>query len=1238
MFHYRSKQAVFSPFVRPSQGLLYSVFCLAFGLFLILLPGVTPNAYGQMVPNSAKECAMCHFRWLDQFYYEGRGTDLVEYQKERDAADEMMCYSCHNGILVDSRERFWAKRGHRVNIVPSEKIHVPPEMPLGEKGEIVCGTCHTAHGIADDLRYQQSIYLRFPNRNSEICIKCHTNKDGGPKTGNHPIGVSSLPIPARILENYGRSGVKKDAVICETCHTVHGSTDKNLLVIPNKSDGQNNALLCESCHTPNPSMKGKGIGTGTHPVDVTPQLKMPRKWAEGTPVIVGANNQIICLTCHSPHGAKKETSILVKGSKSPMCGECHQQENLVARTEHDLTLSAPAELDFTTKIGSQTGICGACHRPHNAGKYRLWSRPLTGMKEGTFTSADAGTKMCESCHDERSCAKKKLVGKFSHPVNRDITKVTRGKLDFPTYNEEGAACDQGKIECTTCHNPHQWDPRKKECGPGQLVEGTQSDSFLRMPNSGNSELCLTCHLTQKTVLDTEHDLRITAKEEINSLGQKCTESGPCSACHVVHNAQGNRLWARLLPQTKDPVTSFCESCHREKSCAEKKLVGTYTHPVGVDIRLAEDKTTLPLFDKTGKASAQGRLVTCASCHNVHQWMPGQSVKGPGKNLEGDGRSSFLRIVDDGESTLCLDCHRKQQYIAKTDHDMRFMAQGEKNCLGDPPSKSGVCGACHVAHNGASILMFAKPIEGPGDVANQLCISCHREKGCAEKKVITANTHPMDKGIQAADGQTQLPLYAPDGSKQPNGKVACASCHNVHLWAPGDFSTGTGENREGTAKDSFLRLAMLPNPTLCEDCHQKECRVINTDHDLRLVSETGVNIQKIQNIRKQTVADSGVCSPCHLVHNAPTSTMWAREIPSSTGTSTSLITQECVSCHSQGKIGEKKVITDFSHPVDIRPASKEITTSLPLYTMGGQIDNSSSGLLTCNTCHNPHQWAPHYIPPEQKGDTAQKARPFGKGKAVQAKNQEGNIHNSFLRLDEGKKENLCTDCHKDKKYVCRSEHDLSLFADKEGSAVREVNVQGHDVIQSGVCSACHLVHNGPCKTLLWAKQLPPEKDFMLATCLSCHDKGKCAEAKSVFIGLHPSSFVYTGKITQFRRMGNTDYKTYFPLFDKLGKKSPVGFVTCVTCHNVHQWDPESREYPDTGKNIEGDPRNSFLRNTGADFSICLDCHGFDAILRYKNYHVPTEWHEKYWRPGQDMKRLGGSDAALKPSISEKKPVP
>ncbi|MGA1874205.1 MAG: cytochrome c3 family protein [bacterium] len=1175
---------------------IFSLFSFCIWLLPFLITGSLQVVYGQMVPNSAKECAICHFRWLDQFYVEGRGTDLVEYQEERVAASEMICYSCHNGILVDSRERFWAKRGHRVNMKPSEKVTIPPDMPLGKEGEVTCATCHTAHGLSDELRYQETIYLRSPNRNSEMCIRCHLGKDGGPQAGNHPLGVSTLPIPTRILDNYGRTGVKKDAVICETCHTVHGTTDKNLLVIPSKDGEEYTALLCESCHTANPSIRGLGPGSGTHPVNRPSRLKMPGKWNDDSPVIMNAAGQVICLTCHAPHEARQATSLLVKGARPPICLECHKQEQSITQTEHDLTLSAPAELDLTSKVGSQTGICAACHRPHNAEKYRLWSRPLSGL------TGDAGSKMCESCHQARLCAQKKLAGTFSHPVGQDISRVAWPK-QFPSYDEHGRPVEQGKIMCASCHNPHQWDPRTTEPGSGVMAEGDQTNSFLRLANDENSGLCLTCHQAQKTIVETDHDLRITAQEETNWLGQTCNRFGPCSACHVVHNAQGGHLWARLRPQSKDPLSASCESCHREKNCAGKKLVGTYTHPAGVDLSPLGNQTSLPLFDSRGNTRTQGKFVTCATCHNVHQWAPGQKGMGAGKNMEGDGKNSFLRIANDHESSLCLDCHKSQRYIDQTDHDLRLTAPKEQNLAGDEPKKSGLCGVCHLAHNGSSILMFARGLDSQGDLANQLCRSCHREKGCAEKKLISRYTHPMDKGIQAADGQTALPLYLPDGTKQSTGKVACATCHNPHQWSSLENLKGTGENREGTAGNSFLRLAMLPEPSLCEDCHQERCRIANTDHDLRLLAEAE------KNILNQTVRESGICSACHLVHHARDESMWARELPYRAA---SLITRECASCHSQGNMAEKKMIADFSHPVDIRPAEKEVTTSLPLYTFTGEVGKSTEDLLTCSTCHNPHQWSCTQADSEAE---EQARSPINQGLTRQniVKNPEGDIQNSFLRLPEEKKKNLCIDCHKDKQYVCLSEHDLKFLS------VTEPNLQGRTIEQSGVCSACHVVHNGPFRSLLWARQLPPEKDFMLATCLSCHDRGKCAEKKLAFVGLHPSSFVYTGKITQFRRMGTIDYQTYYPLYDKQGRKSPVGFVTCPTCHNVHQWDPKLKEYPAGESNIEGDPRNSFLRNSGAEFSICLDCHGFDAILRYKNYHVPSEWQPKYWRPGQRIEQ-------------------
>jgi hypothetical protein len=50
-------------------------------IFLLCLVYST-EAVGQAMknPNSGKACAICHYRWIDTFFVEGKGSDLVEYQ------------------------------------------------------------------------------------------------------------------------------------------------------------------------------------------------------------------------------------------------------------------------------------------------------------------------------------------------------------------------------------------------------------------------------------------------------------------------------------------------------------------------------------------------------------------------------------------------------------------------------------------------------------------------------------------------------------------------------------------------------------------------------------------------------------------------------------------------------------------------------------------------------------------------------------------------------------------------------------------------------------------------------------------------------------------------------------------------------------------------------------------------------------------------------------------------------
>jgi hypothetical protein len=65
------------------------------------------------------------------------------------------------------------------------------------------------------------------------------------------------------------------------------------------------------------------------------------------------------------------------------------------------------------------------------------------------------------------------------------------KNEFPIFTPEGEIAESGNIVCSTCHNPHQWDPHVAEEGPGKNTEGCACNSFLR-PDL-HTAFCTECH-------------------------------------------------------------------------------------------------------------------------------------------------------------------------------------------------------------------------------------------------------------------------------------------------------------------------------------------------------------------------------------------------------------------------------------------------------------------------------------------------------------------------------------------------------------------------------------------------------------------------------------------------------------------------------------------------------------------------------------------------------------------------
>jgi hypothetical protein len=272
--------------------------------------------------------------------------------------------------------------------------------------------------------------------------------------------------------------------------------------------------------------------------------------------------------------------------------------------------------------------------------------------------------LCTSCHRDGGRAGKKVSGPRSHPLNRTLAAGMQPRLPLFGADPDGHG---GRVECATCHDPHQWDPAnlKSRDGASRTVEGDAGNSFLRRAAAGRAELCVECHREQGLVRGTDHDLDAVAPQALNAQGQTAAQSGVCGQCHSAHNAAGElRLWARAPGPGQDPDERLCRSCHAPGQAAAAKAPGDRQgrHPGTVTAWSPEVRARfnaggadgIRVYGKDGHAAATG-VITCPSCHDPHRWSARAPADGPQRNTEGDVRTSFLRVANT-ESFLCADCH------------------------------------------------------------------------------------------------------------------------------------------------------------------------------------------------------------------------------------------------------------------------------------------------------------------------------------------------------------------------------------------------------------------------------------------------------------------------------------------------------------------------------------------------------------------------------------------------------
>lgn len=647
----------------------------------------------QHVSISQKNCLLCHLSWASEAPAAWRLPDSQGILPE---ASFRMCYSCHNGPIMDSRrairhgaqhptayESPQEKQRHDKTIRRQEKL--PEVFPVISEKTLLCTTCHTPHNQEanqETLHGQhKNAWLRVANQGGDLCERCHDSKSKGAretdpeKSGfNHPLGIKlAFPpykeskgyvtdsllqkgLPLRLRE-YASSLGYDYAMICQTCHQIHGGYgDGQLTVLPSER-----GEMCAICH-PQPFSEDekKAHAKGVHPINYQRKSNAagvhPTLWANKPHV-----TEVTCKTCHAVHKGVQGTPLFPEDASTTkvLCKQCHARQHTDSAEEarrrgvHPVNVQRrdssgkPIEL-WKGKTGMVEVTCDTCHKVHSG-------MPETALLPKGIETAES---LCVHCHErqhaqDRDEARKKGI----HPVHLTLERPI--KIKDQEIKQMG---------CLSCHSMHQGEPET-----AALVETDQ-----------DGQLCAHCHDHKKSVVNTDHDLRVTAAHTTNFQGETPQQSGVCGTCHTLHRGNEHTIFLRAT-STLDtyPLVShdlqkvdatpfqrdtFCLYCHQKGGLAEKKSIEHFSHPYE-NLILRSDPTILPLLGKDEKVTEFG-YIACVTCHDPHVWEGG-SVKKlsenpimhyelaisslPAKNQEGTHENSFLRRREI-TGTFCVDCH------------------------------------------------------------------------------------------------------------------------------------------------------------------------------------------------------------------------------------------------------------------------------------------------------------------------------------------------------------------------------------------------------------------------------------------------------------------------------------------------------------------------------------------------------------------------------------------------------
>ncbi len=341
----------------------------------------------------------------------------------------------------------------------------------------------------------------------------------------------------------------------------------------------------------------------------------------------------------------------------------------IVNSVHNLSVSGIGN----TKSANESEICIFCHTPHNSNpKTPMWNRETGGSNYILYNSStiqavpgqpDGSSILCLSCHDGTIALGNVLSRKneidfsekstpFKYGKNNLTTDLSDdhmisfmynstlsykdGELKDPLSLSHPVTLEKGKVQCTTCHDPHK----------------NTYENFLVKPNR-YSELCLSCH--DKNYWFKSGHRNSTAKW--NGSGKnpwfhtnyETVAENACENCHNTHSAAGHE---RLMKYEAEE--NNCLDCHNGNVASkniQQQLNKPYSHNV---------YSYFKIHDAAEDALVSSMHAECEDCHNPHASRQHNAeapfVKGPNEGVKGiDINGSRISKVQ-YEYEICFRCH------------------------------------------------------------------------------------------------------------------------------------------------------------------------------------------------------------------------------------------------------------------------------------------------------------------------------------------------------------------------------------------------------------------------------------------------------------------------------------------------------------------------------------------------------------------------------------------------------